>query len=46
MSATQTTRSGFVSSDIDLEDTSESFGLPGCIDLMFDFRYLPKSWKT
>ena len=28
VSATQTTRSGFVSSDIGLEDTSESFGLP------------------
>ena len=28
MSATQTTRSGFVSTDIGLEDTSESFGLP------------------
>ena len=35
MSATQTTRSGFVSSDIALEDTSESFGLPATADLMF-----------
>ena len=34
MSATQTTRGGFVSSDIGLEDTSESFGLP-FTDLMF-----------
>ena len=35
MSATQTTRGGFVSSDIGLEDTSESFGLPSIFDLMF-----------
>ena len=35
MSATQTTRGGFVSSDIGLEDTSESFGLPATADLMF-----------
>ena len=35
MSATQTTRTGFVSSDIGLEDTSESFGLPATVDLMF-----------
>ena len=35
MSATQTTRSGFVSTDIGLEDTSESFGLPASADLMF-----------
>ena len=34
-SATQTTRSGFVSSDIGLEDTSESFGLPATADFMF-----------
>ena len=34
MSATQTTRSGFVSTDIGLEDTSESFGLPATADLM------------
>ena len=35
VSATQTTRSGYVSSDIGLEDTSESFGLPATADLMF-----------
>jgi len=35
VSATQTTRSGFVASDIGLEDTSESFGLPATADLMF-----------
>lgn len=35
MSATQTTRSGFNSSDPGLEDTSESFGLPATADLMF-----------
>jgi len=35
MSATQTTRSGFSSTDIGLEDTSESFGLPATADLMF-----------
>ena len=35
MSATQTTRSGFSSSDVGLEDTSESFGLPATADLMF-----------
>jgi archaellum biogenesis ATPase FlaH len=35
VSATQTTRSGFVSSDIGLEDTSESFGLPATADFMF-----------
>ena len=34
-SATQTTRSGFSSSDPDLTDTSESFGLPATADLMF-----------
>ena len=34
-SATQTTRSGFVSSDVGLEDTSESFGLPATADFMF-----------
>lgn len=34
VSATQTTRSGFTSSDIGLEDTSESFGLPATADLM------------
>ena len=32
---TQTTRSGFGSSDVDLTDTSESFGLPATADLMF-----------
>jgi hypothetical protein len=32
-SATQTTRSGFCSSDVGLEDTSESFGLPATSDL-------------
>jgi len=35
MSATQTTRSGFTSSDLGLEDTSESFGLPATADFMF-----------
>ncbi len=35
VSATQTTRSGFVSTDIGLEDTSESFGLPATADFMF-----------
>jgi replicative DNA helicase len=35
VSATQTTRSGYSSSDIDLTDTSESFGLPATADLMF-----------
>lgn len=35
VSATQTTRSGFTSSDVGLEDTSESFGLPATVDLMF-----------
>lgn len=35
ISATQTTRSGFTSSDPGLEDTSESFGLPATADLMF-----------
>ena len=34
-SATQTTRSGFGSSDVELTDTSESFGLPATADLMF-----------
>jgi len=33
-SATQTTRSGYTSSDIGLEDTSESFGLPATADFM------------
>ena len=35
VSATQTTRQGFVSTDVGLEDTSESFGLPATADLMF-----------
>ena len=35
MSATQTNRAGFVSSDIGLEDVSESFGLPATADFMF-----------
>ena len=35
MSATQTTRGGYTSSDIGLEDTSESFGLPATADFMF-----------
>ena len=35
MSATQTTRSGFGNSDVGLEDTSESFGLPATADFMF-----------
>jgi len=35
VSATQTTRSGFASSDPNLTDTSESFGLPATADLMF-----------
>ena len=34
-SATQTTRSGFTSTDIGLEDTAESFGLPATADFMF-----------
>jgi hypothetical protein len=34
-SATQTNRSGFSSSDVGLEDTSESFGLPATADFMF-----------
>jgi replicative DNA helicase len=35
VSATQTTRSGYGSSDVELTDTSESFGLPATADLMF-----------
>ena len=35
ISATQTTRSGFTATDIGLEDTSESFGLPATADFMF-----------
>ena len=39
VSATQTTRSGFGSSDVELTDTSESFGLPATADLMFALIY-------
>jgi archaellum biogenesis ATPase FlaH len=35
VTATQTTRSGFSNSDVDLTDTSESFGLPATADFMF-----------
>jgi hypothetical protein len=35
ISATQTTRTGYSSSDVGLEDTSESFGLPATADFMF-----------
>ena len=35
ITATQTTRSGYSSSDVDLTDTSESFGLPATADFMF-----------
>ena len=35
MSATQTTRTGYGSTDVELTDTSESFGLPATADLMF-----------
>ena len=35
MSATQTTRSGFTSTDNGLEDTSDSIGLPATADFMF-----------
>lgn len=35
VSATQTTRSGYGSSDVELTDTSESFGLPATVDFMF-----------
>jgi len=34
VSATQTTRSGYSNTDVGLEDTSESFGLPATADLM------------
>jgi hypothetical protein len=34
-SATQTTRSGYGNSDVELTDTSESFGLPATADFMF-----------
>lgn len=35
VSATQTTRSGYSNSDVELTDTSESFGLPATADFMF-----------
>ena len=35
VSATQTTRSGYANTDVELTDTSESFGLPATADLMF-----------
>ena len=35
VSATQTTRSGFSNSDVEITDTSESFGLPATADFMF-----------
>jgi replicative DNA helicase len=35
VTATQTTRSGYGSTDVDLTDTSESFGLPATADFMF-----------
>jgi archaellum biogenesis ATPase FlaH len=35
VSATQTTRSGYSNTDVELTDTSESFGLPATADLMF-----------
>lgn len=35
VSATQTTRSGYTNTDLGLEDTSESFGLPATADFMF-----------
>ena len=35
VSATQTTRSGFSNTDVELTDTAESFGLPATADLMF-----------
>ena len=35
VTATQTTRSGYTNSDLGLEDTSESFGLPATADFMF-----------
>ena len=35
VTATQTTRSGYGNSDVDLTDTSESFGLPATADFMF-----------
>jgi replicative DNA helicase len=50
VSATQTTRAGFSSSDPGLEDTSESFGLPATADLMFalfqlmNYKLLVRLW--
>ena len=35
VSATQTTRTGFGNTDVEITDTSESFGLPATADLMF-----------
>jgi len=35
LSATQTTRGGYGNTDVELTDTSESFGLPATVDLMF-----------
>lgn len=35
LSATQTTRGGYGNTDVDLTDTSESFGLPATVDFMF-----------
>ena len=35
LSATQTTRSGYANSDVEITDTSESFGLPATVDFMF-----------
>jgi archaellum biogenesis ATPase FlaH len=35
LSATQTTRGGYANTDVDLTDTSESFGLPATVDFMF-----------
>ena len=35
VSATQTTRTGFCNTDVEITDTSESFGLPATADLMF-----------
>ena len=52
VSATQTTRSGYGSSDVDLTDTSESFGLPATADLMFalisteELKISTKSWSN
>ena len=35
LSATQTTRGGYGNTDVELTDTSESFGLPATVDFMF-----------